>query len=723
MRRTLRHLLVGISATTLLTACIFTVDTDMASTDEVDAGDSDTGLPDTDLPDADPVDVPPSDPDTGPDDTGPDDTGPDDTGPDDTGPDDTGPDDTGPDDADTTPVPRSVDIVDPDSEITVPSAEFVIEYEFECEPEGCEDHLQCRVFQADDDPEFEPCGLIYEITDNDVSEGVHTLEVEIRSEDGEDILASDEHTTTVFIDFEASIDLNSDEVNEFSHPYLGERLVTCTHPHCEIACQWEDDDLSPGEDSGVCDHDGELEFNQYFEIPEDTDETTLYFKACSATDFGDDEHCVETSYDFEYVDPSWQQVSAGNRHTCGILDDQSLWCWGSDSIVGPEGNVTGILGIGEAANEIEYRPRHVTAEVDIDLRWKEVAAGYAHTCAISEHDELYCWGFNSAGEVAPGDSDSTFGTPTLLDDEHTWQTVTSGGLVSCAITDEDALYCWGGENYEYKLGSGDDPDLDELNLVPAENYVGFEGADQYIEIEGWLDVDLGFDHGCAIAENSEGANEWFGAALVYCWGDSEHGQVARSSEGPYFTPQLVTDGSDELDPNAFTTHTSIDVTTGHNHTCAVAEDTSEETQAYCWGHDGNGRLGRGEGAPEETHLPGFVHGSSGYSTITAGSRHTCAIDEAHRPMCWGANTRGQTGTTNDPEDVGDITTPRGVDFTAVGEPSFQSISADGDHTCAISDDSDNNTLYCWGDNQFGAVGVGPSQQTFTPLPVEWPYAP
>ncbi len=733
MSQTLRYLFVGCSCVTLLTACIFSVETDMASIDEADAGDADLSDTNGDFPDADdePFDADtgnldadtstpdPDDADTdSPDaDTGPGDT---DTGPGDT---DTTPDatDADPDDADTDPPPEpSIEIIDADSEIHVDKDDdgdftFSVEYEFQCEPDGCEEHLLCRVSQAGAEVLSEPCNLTFELTDEDVSDGIHTLEVELRDQEGDTVEASDEQITTIYFNFEASIDLEDD--SEFSHPYLGTRLVSCTHPDCAVACQWDNDDLSPVDDPGICDLWESPDFEHDFELPEAVENTTLYFKACSTNDFGDNEHCVEEAYNFEYVEPVWQQVSAGHRHTCAILDDQSLWCWGADEVEGPNGEVQGILGAGEGLEATEYQPLHVRTDDEPTPRWKSVASGFTHTCAISEHDELYCWGFNSDGEVAPGISETSYPTPTLVDDQHSWHTVSSGAFASCAITDEDELYCWGAT--DYRLGSGDDPDLDDLNLVTTEVQIGAGGSD---EIEGWLDVDLGFEHGCALAENSSLDVEPIGTVLAYCWGRSTDGQVGSSSEGPHLTPVLVYE--DESEPTEqFTTRTLLEVTTGYYHSCAMAEDENNDIQAYCWGHDGNSRLARSDAAPEDTHLPGLVEASAGFATISAGSRHTCAIDDDLEPTCWGANSQGQTG--NSTELNGDTDTPTTVDFTEFGDQTFQSISAGGDHTCAISDDSDDNTLYCWGDNTFGAVGVPESEpeEILTPVRIEWPHAP
>ena len=78
-------------------------------------------------------------------------------------------------------------------------------------------------------------------------------------------------------------------------------------------------------------------------------------------------------------------MSAGAGHTCGVLTDQSLSCWGS--------NANGRLGDGTTM------PRLVPTHEVTHGAWTQVAAGQAHTCGILSNHWLYCWGFGQPGAV------------------------------------------------------------------------------------------------------------------------------------------------------------------------------------------------------------------------------------------------------------------------------------------------------------------------------------
>jgi hypothetical protein len=92
-----------------------------------------------------------------------------------------------------------------------------------------------------------------------------------------------------------------------------------------------------------------------------------------------------------------------------------------------------------------------------------------------------------------------------------------------------------------------------------------------------------------------------------------------------------------------------------------------------------------------------------WSKVSAGAYHTCAVKTDGTLWCWGRNSSGQLGlgTTG-----GTITTPQrvGVSF------GWTEVAAGGFHTCGINYDH----LYCWGDNQSNQLGDGTTTNAATP---------
>ena len=74
-------------------------------------------------------------------------------------------------------------------------------------------------------------------------------------------------------------------------------------------------------------------------------------------------------------------VSCEFYSTCAILEDDSLKCWGE--------NNNGQLGVGD--NTDKTRPTAVVA-TNLGAGVKSVATGYFHTCAVLNDGSLKCWG-------------------------------------------------------------------------------------------------------------------------------------------------------------------------------------------------------------------------------------------------------------------------------------------------------------------------------------------
>jgi alpha-tubulin suppressor-like RCC1 family protein len=139
-------------------------------------------------------------------------------------------------------------------------------------------------------------------------------------------------------------------------------------------------------------------------------------------------------------------------------------------------------------------------------------------------------------------------------------------------------------------------------------------------------------------------------------------------------------------PSAFAT--AIDAGT------AMACALSQAGDAYCWGSNNGGKLGRGiwtRFAPE----PARVEHGEPFHSITVGNQHACGLTVSGVPVCWGNNQFGA---------VGDGSVQHRPSPTAVsGNPRFVQISAGFWHTCAVTGGGE---AYCWGQNQHGELGDG-----------------
>ena len=136
--------------------------------------------------------------------------------------------------------------------------------------------------------------------------------------------------------------------------------------------------------------------------------------------------------------------SAGNYHTCAILDDGTLNCWGRDA--------DGQLGDG-GSNTAKTTP--VSVSLATGRTAVAVSAGQSHTCVILDDGSLKCWGNDLYGKLGDGGSNTNKNTPVSvsLGNGRTAVAVSAGTHHTCAILDDGSLNCWGLDIYG-QLGDG-----------------------------------------------------------------------------------------------------------------------------------------------------------------------------------------------------------------------------------------------------------------------------
>ena len=90
-----------------------------------------------------------------------------------------------------------------------------------------------------------------------------------------------------------------------------------------------------------------------------------------------------------------KEVALGSTHACVLLDDGHIKCWA--------GNSDGQLGLGTLGGAFNGPPGVLDAVYLGGHSALHVAAGKSHTCAILDDGTLKCWGSNSAGQLGLGD--------------------------------------------------------------------------------------------------------------------------------------------------------------------------------------------------------------------------------------------------------------------------------------------------------------------------------
>ena len=87
---------------------------------------------------------------------------------------------------------------------------------------------------------------------------------------------------------------------------------------------------------------------------------------------------------------TFESLSAGLPHTCGVTTDGAAYCWG--------GNDSGELGNGSADMLHHTTPEAVSG----GLTFASVSTGAFHNCGLTIGGEAYCWGNNFSGQLGDG---------------------------------------------------------------------------------------------------------------------------------------------------------------------------------------------------------------------------------------------------------------------------------------------------------------------------------
>ncbi len=355
-------------------------------------------------------------------------------------------------------------------------------------------------------------------------------------------------------------------------------------------------------------------------------------------------------------DCGWIAVACGGYHTCGLLADGSVWCWGS--------NAKGQLGDGT----FESSPVPVRVALPA-ARSVWVSAGAEHSCAVSESGEVWCWGDGTRGALGPA-TFSESATPVQVGGVANAASVACGEGFTCARTTDGEASCWGSNDLG-QLGRGQ-AGADATEPLPVSLPAPAE----------W--VSAGAGHACAVLADGG----------LWCWGDSSAGQLGPGGSG------VVTPSPVQVPLEA----TALSVASGSLHTCGLLWDGS----VWCWGDNTSGALGTG--TLDSTSVPEAVRLVGAASWVGAGLATSCAVwGLGGSVWCWGSNLGGRLGVGLSEADLTESPTP-----LAVTLESAVSLDVGRGHVCAVES---NGIMVCWGRNSDGQLGTGDTLDASVPREV------
>lgn len=424
---------------------------------------------------------------------------------------------------------------------------------------------------------------------------------------------------------------------------------------------------------------------------------------------GDTENSAEPVQE-QTAATDWCKVSTGSVYTCALKNDGRIFCWGA--------NVAETLG--DKYTDFSSTPVQEQSAAD---DWKDIDVGDSHICALKDDGRIFCWGYNSSGELGV-DPPSNSSVPLQeLTGANDWAGVWAGTYSTCAVKNDGRLFCWGDNQY-LQLGNSTIPDGETSSRNSR------TPVQEYTDADDWVSASPGKDHTCAVKNDGR----------LFCWGSSRGGKLGNNNDGDNRTPVQEYTAAEDW----------TDLAAGGSRTCALKHDG----RIFCWGSGSFGTLGIGSesnswiAVQEVTTANDWAEVSVGgnqvcalktdgrlfwwgwgeyrdfgssssqanvaplqedtaaddWAQISADSQYSCAVKKDGRLFCWGYGTEGQLGTTRD---IAKIPTQ---EVTAADD--WEQVSTNAMHACAVKTDG---TLFCWGNGEFGQLGNSSNADSQVPI--------
>jgi alpha-tubulin suppressor-like RCC1 family protein len=346
-------------------------------------------------------------------------------------------------------------------------------------------------------------------------------------------------------------------------------------------------------------------------------------------------------------------VANGTSFTCHVTQSGATKCQGTNNY--------GVLGNGSFQFVRTDTPAPVSG---LESGGISVAANYFTACALNASGGLRCWGYNAFGQLGNGTSTDAAAPVQVSGLNSGVIAVSVGHYHTCALVDGGGVRCWG-YNGVGQLGNGT-----TTNSTLPVAVTGLSAPA--------VAIATGQDHTCALLSTGG----------VQCWGYNAYGQLGNPVVSPfYFSVPVAVSGL---------ANGVIAIATGDAHTCALTRTGTVK----CWGLNSAGQLGNGvsSSANGGNAVPADVVGiPGGVLALTAGGNETCAVTRAGAARCWGDNTFLQTGNWSAAVSVGMPGAVVGLGRNVVG------LSAGLRHTCAVDT---RGAAQCWGANARGGLGNG-----------------
>lgn len=318
----------------------------------------------------------------------------------------------------------------------------------------------------------------------------------------------------------------------------------------------------------------------------------------------------------------------------------------------------------------------LTVSVNAEAKIIDVSAGAWHSLALDDNGTIIGWGYNNMGELGEASAiDNKIFFPVVITDISNVTKISAGSGFSAAIGRDGSIYTWG---LDLSGQLGDGGIYGTLHRVPT-RVLGLNNVSM---------VKTSNTNTIALCKNGS----------VWIWGLNDLGQIGDGTKIDRNIPFQVNG-----------TPYAIDIASGDRFALIVASNGS----VWSWGYNAIGTLG--DGTREFRNIPVRVNNLTDIVSIEAGNNHFIALARDGTVWACGDDNWGQLGDGASHGSHGTATDSL-IPKKVTNLTSVKAIAAGGYHNIVLKDDG---TVWVWGDNSLGQLGVG-NTLDYSTTPVQVP---
>jgi alpha-tubulin suppressor-like RCC1 family protein len=353
------------------------------------------------------------------------------------------------------------------------------------------------------------------------------------------------------------------------------------------------------------------------------------------------------------------------------------WVWGT--------NVNAQLGVVDS----NAKSTPVTTFAG-GLFWKEISNGRFGGYGLTGDGQIWAWGNNSYGQLGTNGIPQQASLPTTISVDKTWKSISVGSEShTAAIKTDGTLWMWGLNNYAQLGINVGGPGVNAGRCTPVTTFAGGNN---------WKQVSCGRLFTAAVKTDG----------TLWTWGNN---YASRLGIGTVTFP-----GPDIQRSTPVTTFAGGNdwksVSCGYGHVLAIKNNGS----LWAWGVNDRAQCAQNPNTSLFVTIPTEVEPGFVWKTASSGRSHSAGITTNGALWIWGANDDGQLGLGATSNTI--YTSPfrvSGADFgNNYGSENWKDVVCGQRHTVALKSDG---TLWCWGRNASGQVGVAGTDLVTIPVQI------